>query len=314
MKIRVNQYSTDRLKLSFSGYGCAFTIGAILLFAGSWFSFWAMGDRIVVEVDDQTLSYDRKLLGLIPRESFVAKADELETVDVQGYITITQVVEAFARTTDGKEQKIWLPSYDGDEKRWFVTEVNRALATKDGTFRVVQNAFLTGVILGGSCLFGGLYVLFHLQTICVIGNKHSLTLVSKRTLWPTGSRVQIDRDQITGTAASDVTVGSIRTGTPEATSYSIYINTRDGKQHPIGYGPMFTAEAAQRALDVLDAWLTGQPLPAADEDPDTEPGNEKESEDSTSQQPTPFQPLGYFITLTVFALVIFACSYLAARL
>lgn len=311
MQVRIREYTRERLLLDISGYRRSLTIAGLLLIVASYLPFWAMGDRVVVEVSDQELRYERKFLALFPREAFTATAEELETVDVKGYHTITLVVEAFARTKEGVEQKIWLPSMEGSEKRWFVLEVNQALASADGTHRTVQNSFIGGTILGVACLVGGLMALYYIQTIQVLGDRESLTLIRKRTLLPVGSKVRIPRNKIVETSIAGLTVGSIRHGTAQATSYGLLVETTDGEQHPIGYGPMFKAPDAEHTLAIIDAWLAVEDLPAAEaEASDANAENESEAKEESAQKPKPETKPFSLKDLLVSTVVVWGIIYL----
>lgn len=254
MKVRIKEFTPDRLELVLKPNGVVYIFFALVFLASGFATLWFLGDSITLRVSEGVLSYERKFLGFHLREELEASRDEIEKVDVKIYGKMFPSYEVYLRTTDGREQKIWQPTSGGDEKRATAAELTEALKTPGGVYSGKDGIWIVGLILALTCILGGIRVLFALQVSKLSADRSmgEWVVVKKRRLSPKGERVSIPFQEFAGIEPeSDVMV------TPKHTviSYHVVINRKKGRDNvSLSSGPMFTETSAAEVVDLVSEW------------------------------------------------------------
>jgi len=259
MKYVVKKHSGNILHVILRPNTPALMIGGLFFSAMGVLAIWGIATRTEFSVEGGELSYNKHRLGMRSDDSFALPQSSITGIEIiLKKFGINRSYEVVVKTLE----KIYDTSFsmaDGD-KKIEIAEQSLAALSGGGVYHYEEDGTVPGLILGLTCILGGLYCWFCIQQVFIVADREagSLMIVRKRSLLSVLAKV--DRYEIPLAQVANVRVKAhtLNTGKHQVTSYQVLIGRKDGKPVPVAKGPMFTAESAGALKELLDAWIKGR--------------------------------------------------------
>lgn len=253
MNLVVKKETASELKLELRPGALILFIAGLIFIGAGLIVIRAMGDHIVFAVENGRLRYEKH--SLLPRDT---GSFSLEAASVSGISIVLR--EKFSPSYEvvvesgGKVYDTSFVSADGEKKREIAKQSLEALSREGGTFHYEEDGRLAAIILGGTCVGGGLICWLAIQVVTITADRRrgTLTIHRRRRLLPWGEISTLKIGEIHEIRIIGETTD---TGKHQVTSYQVWLDHQSGKPVPVAKGPMFTDGSAADLRRRLAAWL-----------------------------------------------------------
>lgn len=257
MKLVVKKHTGTVLHVVLRPNATLLLLGGLLFVATGLFVIRALAVRAEVSVEGGELRYERYLLGKRSDDSFALPASTVTGIEI--VLKEKGINRSYEVAVNASERvyEPYFPMADGDTKREIVEKSLAALSRSDGTYHYEEDGTLPGLILGLSCILGGLYCWFCLQQAVIVADRDAGTLTIRRKRTFTGFLAKGEGDEIPLARVSGVrgTAHTLNTVKHRVTSYQVSVERKGGKPVPVAKGPMFTAASADALKALLETWI-----------------------------------------------------------
>ncbi len=260
MKYVVKKHSGTILHAILRPNAPVLLIGGLLFVAIGILAIRGMAVRTEFSVEEGELRYEKHRLGMRSDDSFTLPQSSITGMEiVLKKMGIYRSYEVVVKTSE----KIYDTSFsmaDGDKKLEIAEQSLAALTRSEGIYQYEEDSTVLGLILGLTCIGGGLYCWFCIQQVVIVADRDAGSLTIRRERSLLSFLAKGDGDEIPLAQVVDVRVKALTLNTVKhrVTSYQVLIGRKGGKPVPVAKGPMFTAASAEALKELLDVWIKDQ--------------------------------------------------------
>jgi hypothetical protein len=260
MRIVTAHTTPDHFRLVLTSSYWSFGAGCALCMAAGAVVMWLMANDIALIVEGGEFRYTRRFIGAFIFEEVVFSATQIRSVGLEVVTALGGVSRSYEVTLAGPNGvwRPWLVMADGDIKRAMVDGIQKALADASQRYEYTETGTVPGLILGGTLICGGLYLLAFIQAIVIAGNRQegSVVVARRRLLLPGGAQRTLAIADIVRCKAEASNFHTTRGH--RVTTYQVVLQVLDEGDRedvPLSFGPAFTQSEATTLARTINSWL-----------------------------------------------------------